>query len=227
MAYLWWALEFLLEGLAAYLAFRKSKPLSVYLFFRAIADIATFAILLTSGTHVYSIASWLALAGQYILLCWLCCSLVASMIGERRYGAYAAILAVLLASGVTFVSSQGETIADILLDGGTAADSFLGLALLLGLMSKKVNLSRQLTLTAWGVCIHLGWDGLLVGIAHWWLGALAWLPLGAIAALGVWVWAGWKQQLLEAVPLGEARTSLPPRMPNRTLWLDESSRMVN
>jgi hypothetical protein len=200
------------------------QSLGFYLAFRALADIGTFLILFTFGPDAYGLAAWIGHFGQYALLCWLCCSLVARMMGERRYGAYAAILAILLALGVVCGSGIGETLKERLLDGGILADSFLGQILLVGLMSKKVNLDRQLTLIAWGVCLHLGWDGLVVGLAHFWLGALAWLPVGAIAALGVFLGAVWGRRQEKWAPLGEIRASLPPRTPVMG-WLDESSKM--
>jgi hypothetical protein len=182
-----WLLEFILESAGATLSFRKQKPLFFYLAFRAVADIGTLFVLLNLGRDAYGVAAWITHFGQYLLLCWLCCSVLARMMNEERYGAYAAILAVLLASGVTFVSSHGETLAQRLLGGAIAADSLLGLALLVGLISQKAILDRQLTLIAWAVCIHLGSDGFLVGLAHVWLSALSWLPVGALAALATWV----------------------------------------
>lgn len=212
-----WFLEFILESAGAALSFRKHKPLFFYLAFRALADIGTFLILLTLGRDAYGIAAWIAHFGQYVLLCWLCCSLLARMMNEERYGAYAAICATLLASVVTLVSSHGETLAQQLLDGAIAADSFLGLALLVGLFSQKALLDRQLMLTAWAICIHLGSEGFIVGMAHVWLKALVWLPVGALVALVVWVGAVWpKKQAVE-----EPQEVAPPRYQPESVTMGE------
>lgn len=212
-----WLAEFLLEAAGSYLAFRKRTfPLAFYLAFRAVSDIATGLIFSATPT-LYPWSYWFARAGAAVLLCWLASSLVAKMMGEGRYGVYGVILCIALAGGVTFFSAHESTLDYQFLTGAAVADGLLGLMLLLGLMDAKVRPDQQTALIAWGVCIHLGTDGLLVGLAHVWLGALAWLPVGAVAALVVWILAMRMPDKLS----GEVRLPLPPKIHITAFLFDE------
>lgn len=191
-----WFIGFLLEVFGAWLSFRKHKPLFFYLAFRALSDIVTAIILLSAGGDVYGHAAWVAHFIESGLMVWLICYLIAAMANEYLTAVYPGMIAVFLAALCIAIFAHGETLTDKLLDAGISASFFLGIFLLVGLMSKKYHLSRELTLIAWGVCISLASDGMLVGISRFWLNALHFIPVGSLAGLVLWNVAVWRKMAI-------------------------------
>jgi hypothetical protein len=191
-----WFIGFILEVSGAALAFQKHKPLFFYLSFCAFAEIVTAVILLSAGGDVYGYAAWVAHFIGSGLMIWLICYLIAAMANEYLKAVYPGMIAVFLAALCIAIFSHGETLTDKLLDTGISASFFLALFLLVGLMSKKYHLNRQLTLIAWAVCISLASDGLIVGLSRFWLNALHFIPLGSLAALVLWNVAVWRKMAI-------------------------------
>lgn len=191
-----WFIGFLLEVSGAAWAFQKHKPLFFYLAFRAFSDIATGVILLSAGGDVYGYAAWTTHFVESGLMVWLICALIAAMANEYLKAVYPGMIAVFLAALCIAIFSHGETLTDKLLDTGISATFFLALFLLVGLMSKKYHLNRQLTLIAWAVCISLASDGLIVGLSRFWLNALHFIPVGSLAALVLMNVAVWRKMAI-------------------------------
>lgn len=204
-----WAAEFILESLGAYLALRRRiLPLGTYLLFRASSDLVTIAIMYSNhGGDLYAWSYWVQQAGAALLLCWLSVAIMAQMVGETQYGPHAAFIQGLGVIAAMLGVARADRIPMAILGAALNFDLVLGLAMLVGLLSQKVQLSGQWTAIAWGVCIQLGSEGLVRGVAHYKERALSWLPLGAIVALGVWVMA-----VLAKKQIGEEiREVAPPK----------------
>jgi K+ transporter len=174
------------------------------------------------GRDAAGIATWIGHAVQCVLLCWLACSICSKMLGEKIYGPHVLIMAILIAAASVFTFYRGDTIAESFLSAATTANMILGLALLVGLMSQQTELDRTWRLITLAVCIHLGSHGVIAMVGTYWLGALAWLPIGAIVALAIWIFAVTREA---EVPTPTIRLGLQPRAPETTLWLDESSKL--
>jgi len=190
-----WLAEYLLETLGMYLAFRsRLRPLGFYLAFRASSDLILFAIMYENhGGDFYAWSYWGQQAGAALLLCWLSVSICSRMVGEGPRRAHMAIVVALLVSGAVLGGFQGQSIGYKLLKASVNVDVLLGIAILAGLVSQKIQLARQWTLIAWAVAIHLGSRGIVQGASHIDERALRFLPVGELLALGVWIVAGWKK----------------------------------
>lgn len=220
MTGLLWLAEFLLESSGAALSFRKYKPLFFYLAFRAVSDVAIFLIRYTLGDYAYGWAYWGQQAGAALLLCWLCVAVFAQMVGEDQYGPHATFLCVLGLAATVIGALRANSMAGAILGAAVNADLFLGLAMLVGLMSKKSRLSAEWTAIAWAACIHLGSEGTIRRLAHYDERALAWLPLGALMALGVWIATVWPRKAE-----GEVEAVIPPRFqPESVTMVEEEYR---
>jgi hypothetical protein len=191
-----WLAEFLLESFGSYFAFRRRiLPLGFYLLFRAISDAAAFIIMYSShGGDVYAWAYWIQQAGAALLLCWLCVAVMAQMVGEGDYQSHAILLSILGVAAVAIGALRANSVTGTILGAAITADLFLGLAMLAGLLSKKSHMSAQWTAIAWAACIQLGSEGIIRKAAHHDERALAWLPLGAIVALVVWIAGAWPEK---------------------------------
>lgn len=188
-----WFIGFLLEVSGAAWAFKKHKPLFFYLAFRALADIVTAIVLISASGDSYGNTAWAFHFIEALLAVWLICYLIAAMANEYLKAVYPGMIAVLMAALCIAIFTHGETFTDKLRDTGISASFFLSIFLLVGLLSKKYHLSRELTLIGWAVCLSLAGDGIIIGLSNYRLDALHYIPVGALPALVLWNVAVWRK----------------------------------
>jgi hypothetical protein len=205
LSYLFWLVEVLLEVAGARQARKRSAPLSIFLSFRAFADIACLGISAFAGPFFYS-WSWYAQALiQYILFTVLSMYVCAKLLRSDRYTLrfYSAAAGTLSFLAIAFFHARPFTMTNVL---HFAACTYMLLAVCLCLalaMQKNVDWS-------WiGIAALLlaTSNGLLSAMqaAHWQV--MSYYPIGEIAALGLWVWATRKEPSMNIE--GEVRLSLP------------------
>lgn len=212
-AYALWLCEFLLESFGCFVAFRRRiGPLWVYLGFRALADVACFAAL-THSAEAYAWADLIQRTIQYPLCLVLAVYLVGKILCEQQYVIrfYAAIFAVLGTAATAFFhfsqitwgrAVRFEMWAEIV----TAA--LLALAFFSVEGEQRKRPERVIAQCGYALLIMAGSDAALSGaMAHGWA-VQGYYPMGAIAALGLWVWACGRR----------AAAPLPESEPENGLW---------
>lgn len=217
-----WLVEFILEGFGAVFFFRRRTAiLWVYLGFRALADIASFAAL-SFSYQAYNWVDYVQRTVQYVLLAVVVMYVVAMIFSEnkktRQFYAMAsagiALWAIAQFHGAYPLTAQSVWIFETWMEFIISA--FVAVAM--GVMNGRAP--KPWGLIACGLVILGGSDAALNAMrVHGWH-VEAFYPIGAIVGLGILAWAA-------IFPQGEAvwelRLNITPRVPDRTLWLDESA----
>lgn len=205
-----WLTEFILETLGAYFAFRrKIIPLGVYLAFRAIADIATLGFLLFAGQGTAYWADFWLRTVAYILLGALSMFMVAKILRETEHTAefYLGMTLLFGVIAVLYFHAQPLTMHRVL-QFEMWADIIAG-ALVCTAMGAQELAGRTIPapfgMIALGIAIHSLSDGLLCAAQYRGMDTTPWYPVGAIAALAVWIigpMRNWKLERIAQKELG-------------------------
>jgi hypothetical protein len=187
-----WAIEFLLESLGAYYAFRRKLiPLSVYLGFRAVADVATFGFLLFAGQGTAYWADFWLRTAAYILFWALSMFMVAKIMREDQHTAkfYCGMALLFGAVAVLYFHAQPLTMHRIW--GFELWADIIAAALVCTAMGMQERAGRTIPapfgMLALGIAVHSLSDGLLCAAQYHGNDLTAWYPLGAVSALGIWI----------------------------------------
>lgn len=187
-----WATEFLLEGLGAYFAFRRKLiPLGAYLAFRSVAEIITFGFLLFAGQGTaFWVDFWLRTTA-YILFWGLSMFMVAQIMREDEHTTeFYWIMAMIFGTlAVLYFHAQPLTMHRIW--GFEMWADIIAAALVCMAMGVQEFEGRMVPalfgMVSLGIGIHSLSDGLLCAAQYHGKDVAAWYPLGAIAALGLWI----------------------------------------
>lgn len=195
VASLFWFAEIALEVIGCRYAFRrKALPLSVYLGFRAVADVVCMAIYQYSSQGVYAWADLIQRTIQYALFWILAVFICGKLFSEDSHAikTYIGVFTVLGISAIVYFHSQPLTMArlrDFELWASGAAAAFMAIAFGMASIEGKLRPQRLWEWVGYAVTVKAGADILITGlIAHGWHIEHCY-PFGALAALGMWTWA--------------------------------------
>lgn len=215
-------IEFALSAAGCVLIFRNCRELKtawLYLGFRVLADLATLTVLLKFGNDAAGVSNWIQKAIQYLFLCAIASQIVGRLVGERNKNVIAAggfVISLFVAWTGTALFVAGQTLQIKILGSMCSAGMLLGIVILIC----RLDNARKLDAT-WASIMH-GLVTALVTNAVFFLlwdlhfdGARRLIPLGEIAALLLWNYAGRGAQKLsgmrlplcvrgEAIELGKA-----------------------
>jgi FtsH-binding integral membrane protein len=194
-AFLFWFAELALEITGALLTFRHRRKLSIlwlYLGFRALADMVTMGLYCAYVTSWQ--VNWIQKGVQYLFLCALAAQICARLTGERRRGvvAFLAFVISLAASWIgiaLFVTGQDLQVK--ILGSMCASAMLLGIVILIIRLDAGRTLDAPWTIIMRGLIVALVtnavlffcWNNHLDGARHL-------IPIGEIAALLMWNYAG-------------------------------------
>lgn len=194
-AFLFWFAELVLEITGAILTFRNRRDLTtlwLYLGFRAFADMVTMGLYCAYVTSWQF--NWAQKAAQYLFLCALAAQICGRLTGERRRGPVA-FFGFFIALAVAWVGSAlfltGVDLPVKILGGMCCASMLLGIVILIIRLDAGRSLDAPWTIIMRGLITSLVtnavlffcWNNHLDGARHW-------IPIGEIAALLMWNYAG-------------------------------------
>lgn len=205
-----WLAEFVLESFGATQArLKRLALLFVYLAFRAYADLFDSVIYYLFGQDAYKWADYGQRTIQYVLMAVLCVWLAGKILraDDHAIKLYSGVFAGISLAAVVYFHIFPLNMQRIL---GFEWAMDLALAGLVAVALAMVNglTERRWMLIAAGIFVQSISDGALaVAQAHKW-DVTAYYPIGALLALGVWLYAAYR----ETMPVeGEIRLELGVR----------------
>jgi hypothetical protein len=220
-----WPLEFSLELLGAFLAFRRRNWIIFsILAFLAVTDPVKLILRVSFGPSAYGWADWAQRSGEYALLCILACQLCGKLLGEswRNLVAAVSLLGALL---VGLVYTGQESLPERLLDAEIAAGMLLCAVVAVGWISRSGRLKAPWNWIAAGLLVYLGSDVAITALWTFWNAGQYLYPIGSLSALALWCIGVWRPEEGRAWIKLDSLGS--PKMAGATCWLDESSKAVN
>jgi len=206
VAFALWFFEFCLEAVGARLAYRKRLwSLSLYLAFRAGADLIDFLIFLHFGPNAFYTADLIQRTIQYPLLTVLLFHVCGAIFRADRptikfyalYGAFVASLAIMVYHGAIEITCRNLL----------AFEFKANVALAIVMISAMIGKRREADISAYGIILQVCSEWMLTGILIAKHDVAGFYPYPAIGALLLWNLAAQRakkpNELSEiALPLG-------------------------